>query len=95
MTSGAPDSGGRFIAVGQGFPGVLPGSRTLRWLMPRMVHGVIALWHQLYLAAIPSHVTSRCGWTSLPFAPSYGMQSLDKGAELPARRYLVPSYHSG
>jgi hypothetical protein len=29
----------RFVEVGGGFPGVLLGSRALRWMVPRMVLG--------------------------------------------------------
>jgi hypothetical protein len=37
-------------------PGVLLGSRALRWTMLRMVLGDVASWHRLYLVAKPSHV---------------------------------------
>jgi hypothetical protein len=63
--------------------------------MPKMVLGDVALWRQFYLAAKPSHVRGRCGWASLPSAPSYDMQSSDEGSELSARHCLVPSCSSG
>jgi hypothetical protein len=55
MATGAPDSRGQFIEAGQGFLGILLGSRALRWIIPKMVLGDVALQHQLYLAAKPSH----------------------------------------
>jgi hypothetical protein len=45
MASGTPDREGRFIEVGQGFLGVLLGSRTflvLRWMTPEMVLEYVA-----------------------------------------------------
>jgi hypothetical protein len=56
MASGASDCEGQFIEVGQGFPRVFLGSRAWWWTMPGMILGDVALWHQLYLAAKPSHV---------------------------------------
>jgi hypothetical protein len=41
MVSGALDWTRRFVEVGQSFSGVLPGSRALRWPMPRMVLRVV------------------------------------------------------
>jgi hypothetical protein len=58
--------------------------------MPGTVLRNIALWHQLYLTAKPSHVGGRCGRASLPSALSYDLQSSDEGIELPVRRCLVP-----
>jgi hypothetical protein len=63
--------------------------------MSEMVLGDVASWHRLYLAAKPSHVEDRCRWASLPSAPSYDLQSSDKGIELLVRCYLVPSCSSG
>jgi hypothetical protein len=63
--------------------------------MSGMVLGDIALWHRLYLAANPFHVGGRCGWASLPSAPSYGLQSSVEGTELPVKCCLVPSCDSG
>jgi hypothetical protein len=56
MASGAPDSAGQFVEAGQGFPGILLGSRALRWMMPEIVLGDVASWRRLYLAVKPSHV---------------------------------------
>jgi hypothetical protein len=43
MTSGAQILRKSFIEVGRGFSGVLLGSWTLRWRVPRMVLGVVVL----------------------------------------------------
>jgi hypothetical protein len=59
MASGTPDREGRFIEVGQGFLGVLLGSRTflvLRWMTPEMVLEYVATRRLIYLAAKPSHL---------------------------------------
>jgi hypothetical protein len=57
----------------------------------RMILWDVASWHRLYLVAKPFHVGGRCGWASLPSAPSYDLQSPVEGIELPIRRCLVPS----
>jgi hypothetical protein len=56
MASGAPDKVCQFVEVGGCFPGILLGSRALRWIMPRTVFGDVVMLHWLYLAAKPSHV---------------------------------------
>jgi hypothetical protein len=56
MASGTSFLEGHFIDVGQGFLRVLLGSRALRWTMPEVVLGDVALWRRFYLAAKPSHV---------------------------------------
>jgi hypothetical protein len=43
MTSGAQILRKSFVEVGRGFSGVLLGSRTLRWRVPRMVLSVVVL----------------------------------------------------
>jgi hypothetical protein len=48
--------GGRFIEAGSGFSGVLLGSRTLRWMMPRTDLGDVVLRRRLYLAVKPFHM---------------------------------------
>jgi hypothetical protein len=59
-----------------------------------MVLRDVALQHWLYFTAKPSHVGGRCEQASLPFVPSYSLQSSIKGIELPVKRCLVPSYGS-
>jgi hypothetical protein len=58
--SGAPDSEHRFIEVEWGFPGVLLGSRALRWMMLRSVLGDIAM---LGFTCLLSHPTWGSMWT--------------------------------
>jgi hypothetical protein len=56
MASGALDWKLRFIEVGRGFPNILPGSRVLRWMVPRTVLGAAFASPGLCLAAKPSHL---------------------------------------
>jgi hypothetical protein len=91
MASGAPDWEGQSIEVGQGFLGILLGSRALRRRILRTILRDVASWRWLYLAAKPSHMAGWCGRARMPSAPSYDLQSSDEGTELSTRRCLVPS----
>jgi hypothetical protein len=54
MVSGALDRKRRFIEVGESFPGVLPDSRALSWLVPDTVLGaVVALPSFTWLLSLP------------------------------------------
>jgi hypothetical protein len=80
MASGAPDQEGRFIEVGQGFSGILLGSRTFlvpRWMTPGMVLEDVVARCRLYLATKPCHVGVDVGGLSCPlrYPTAYGCQT--------------------
>jgi hypothetical protein len=80
MASGTPDREGWFIEDGQGFPGILLGSRAflvMRWTTPKMVLEDVLAQHRLYLTAKPSNVGVDVDGLSCPLhCPTvYGCQT--------------------
>jgi hypothetical protein len=78
MASGPQDREHRFIEVGWGFPGVLLGSRALRWRVSGSVLGA-TMPDDALLAAKPSHMGVNVDRASLLPTPSYRLWMTDKG----------------